>query len=94
MKNLIILSCVVLLSACATPTPVPQDIKDKVAVIPAEELPRNRSLEQMRCPKSRYHSFDKLMECKTAIRRDLAARKIMREENEVLEEQKNEQTKN
>lgn len=94
MKKFALLLCVVSLSACATPTPIPQTVKDKVALIPAEELPRNTSLEQTRCPKSRYHSFDKRMECKISVRRDLAARKMMREQNIAIEEQKNETIEN
>ncbi len=94
MRIFLALSCAVFLAACATPAPIPQGIKDKVAQIPAEDLPRNTSLEKTRCPKSRYHTFDKRMECKISVRRDLAARKMMREENTAIEEQKNEQTKN
>lgn len=94
MKKFALLLFVVSLSACATPTPISQTVKDKVALIPEEELPRNTSLEQTRCPKSRYHSFDKRMECKISVRRDLAARNMMREQNTAIEEQKNETIKN
>ena len=94
MKKFALLVSAISLSACATPTPISQMVKDKVALIPAEELPRNTSLEQTRCPKSRYQSFDKRMECKVSVRRDLAARKMMREQNTILEEQKNETVKN
>lgn len=94
MKKFAVLIFVVSLSACATPTPIPQEVKDKVALISVEELPRNTSLEQTRCPKSRYHSFDKRMECKISVRRDLAARKMMREQNTIVEEQKDETVKN
>lgn len=94
MRNFIILSSVILLSACATPTPVTQDIKDKVAQISTDDLPRNSTLEQTRCPKSRYHTFDKRMNCKIAVRRELAARQMMREESIAIEEKKNEQTQN
>jgi hypothetical protein len=94
MRNFIILSSVILLSACATPTPITQEIKDKVAQMSADDLPRNSTLEQTRCPKSRYHTFDKRMNCKIAVRRELAARKMLREESIAIEEKKNEQTQN
>jgi hypothetical protein len=94
MKNFIVLSSIVLLSACATPTPIPKDVKDKVAQISTDDLPRNSSLEQTRCPKSRYYSFDKRMDCKISVRRELAARQMMREQNTAIEESKNETIKN
>lgn len=94
MKKFIVLSSVILLSACATPTPIPQEVKDKVAQISTDDLPKNSSLEKTRCPRSRYHSFDKRMDCKIAVRRELAARQMMREENTAIEEKKNEQTQN
>ncbi|QQG36798.1 MAG: hypothetical protein HYS17_03240 [Micavibrio aeruginosavorus] len=99
MKKIALILCIGFLSGCATPTPIPQDIKDKVAQLPTDDLPRNSSLEQTRCPKSRYHSFDKRMACKNEVRRELAARKIMREQKDTLEqnntkEQSNEAIKN
>ncbi|HBR68080.1 MAG TPA: hypothetical protein DEA55_01755 [Rhodospirillaceae bacterium] len=94
MKNFIVLFSIILLSACATPTPIPQDVKDKVAQISTDDLPRNSSLEQTRCPKSRYRSFDKHMDCKISVRRELAARQMMREQNTAIEESKNETIKN
>ena len=94
MKNFIILSGVILLSACATPPPIPQEVKDKVAQISTDDLPRNSSLEKTRCPKSRYHTFDKRTDCKIAVRRELAARQMMREENTAIEGKKNEQIQN
>ncbi len=94
MNKFTLLIGVCLLSACATPTPVPQEVKDKVAQISTDDLPRNSSLEQTRCPKSRYHSFDKRMDCKISVRRELAARQMMREQNTAIEESKNETIKN
>ncbi len=94
MKKFILLSGIIFLSACATPTPIPQDITDKVAQIPADDLPRNTSLEKTRCSKARYHSFDKRMDCKIEVRRELAARKMMREQKTALEEQSHETIKN
>lgn len=86
MRNYVLITCVGLLSACASFTPIPQEIKDKVAQIPAEDLPRNSSIEQMRCPKSRYPLLDKRMECHTEVRRNRAARIMMNEQKEQAEQ--------
>jgi len=99
MRNYALIACVSLLSACSSFTPIPQEIKDKVAQIPAEDLPRNSSIEQMRCPQSRYPLLDKRMECKTEIRRYRAAKIMMNEQKEQAEqnmtkEQDNETIKN
>lgn len=99
MKNFSLLLCVTILGACATPTPIPQDIQDKVALIPAEELPKNRHLEKTHCPKHLNQGFDKRRECQVAIRRELAARDMMREQKEQAEqgnmkEENNENIKN
>ena len=82
MKKLLLLITVTALSACATPTPIPPEIKAEVAKTPLEDLPVYSSIEQQRCPKSRYVSLDKRLDCKHEVRRELAARKIMRETNE------------
>ncbi len=82
MKKMILILCVGFLTGCATPTPIPQEVKDKAALIPASDLPQNSHLEKRQCSKRRYHSFEKRMECKETVRRELAARQIMREQNE------------
>lgn len=98
MKNIaVLLFSLGILSACAV-TPIPQDIKDRVAMIPAEELPRNPQLERSHCPIP-HHSFNKREECREAVRRNLAAWKMMREQNntpkqENIEEQSDETIKN
>ncbi len=94
MNKFTLLIGLILLSACATPAPIPQEITDKVAQMQTDDLPRNSNLEQTRCPKSRYHSYDKRMDCKISVRRELAARKMMREQNTAIEESKNETIKN
>lgn len=94
MNKFTLLIGVSLLSACATPTPIPQEVTDKVAQMQTNDLPRNSHLEQTRCPKSRYQSFDKRMDCKISVRRELAARQMMREQNTAIEESKNETIKN
>lgn len=94
MNKFTLLIGVIFLSACATPTPIPQEVTNKVAQISVDDLPRNSSLEQTRCPKSRYQSFDKRMDCKISLRRELAARQMMREQNTAIEESKNETIKN
>ncbi len=98
MKKFILLASIAVLGACATPTPIPPEIKAAVDKIPVNQLPVYASIEQQRCPKSRLMSFNKRMECKHEIRRELAARKMMREQNEAIEqknvkEQNNEPTK-
>lgn len=82
MKKLNLLICVALLSACATPTPIPQDIQDKVALIPAEDLPKNKHLEKTHCPKHLNQGLDKRRECQLELRRELAARDMMRQQKE------------
>lgn len=86
MKKLNLLICVALLSACATPTPIPQDIKDKVALIPLEDLPKNSALEKTHCPKHLNPTFDKKRECKISLRRELAAKEMMRQQKEQTEQ--------
>ena len=86
MKNFSLLLCVTILGACATPTPIPQDIQDKVALIPAEDLPKNKHLEKTHCPKHLNIGFDKRRECQVAVRRELAARDMMREQKEQAEQ--------
>lgn len=87
MRKLTLLLCVGLLSACVTPTPIPQDIQDKAAQIPQEDLPKNFHLEKSRCPSVRSHAFDKRMECKETVRRELAAREMMRKQNDAMEQE-------
>lgn len=95
MKKFALLLCTSLLGACATSTPIPQEIKDKVAQIAVDDLPRNSSLEQTRCPKSRYpYSTRKRMDCKISVRQNLAAKQMMREQNISIKEQIDETIKN
>lgn len=85
MKKIVLLASIAVLGACTTPTPIPSEIKAAVAKTPVEDLPMYASIEQQRCPKSRYMSFDKRRECKHEVRRELAAREMMREQNEAIE---------
>jgi hypothetical protein len=87
MKKLAILLCVVILGGCVTPMPIPPETKAAVDRIPVEDLPIYASTEQQRCPKSRYMSFDKRRECKYEVRREIAARKMMREQSETIEKE-------
>jgi hypothetical protein len=66
-----------MLSACSTLTPMPSEIKAEVAAKPIEDLPTYISIEQLRCPKSRYFQVDKRMECRHKIRREIAERQLM-----------------
>lgn len=81
MKKSLLL-VVFIVSACAAPQPIPLEIKAETEKIPLENLPVYASIEQQRCPKSRYPSLEKRLNCKQEVRRELAARKIMRETNQ------------
>ncbi len=99
MKNYILVACVALLSACISLTPIPQDIKEKIAVIPVKDLPRAGGIEKMRCPKSRYTSLNKYKKCITEVRRNHAAITMMNAQKEqakqnMTKEQQNETVKN
>ncbi|MCB1681029.1 MAG: hypothetical protein H6858_03440 [Rhodospirillales bacterium] len=80
MKKSLLLAALIL-SACAAPRPIPPEIKAKVQAMPQENLPVYASIEQQRCPKSRYPSLETRLDCKHEVRRELAARRIMRELN-------------
>lgn len=80
MKIFIFFICVMVLSGCATPEPIPPDIRAAVEKTPIDDLPVYSSIEQQRCPKARYPSFDKRRECKYEVRRKLAALELMREQ--------------
>lgn len=79
MKEYLLLIPIVMLSACSTLTPIPPEIKAEVAAKPIGELPVHLSIEQLRCPKSRYFQVDKRMECRYEIRREIAERKLMQD---------------
>lgn len=85
MKNFALLFCVALLSACATPQTISPEIQEKVALIPAEELPKNQQLEKTHCPKHLNPGFNKMRECKISLRREYAARELMRQQKTKTE---------
>lgn len=88
MKKFVLLASISVLGACTTPTPIPPEIKATVDKTPVDQLPVYASIEHQRCPKSRYNSLNRRTECKHQIRRELAARKMMREQNEETEQKK------
>lgn len=88
MRKFILLSSIAILGACTTPQPIPPEVRAAVDKMPVEELPVYASIEQQRCPKSRYPSFNKRRECKYEIRRENAAREMMREQANQVSPQK------
>lgn len=94
MRLLLSLSSALLLAACTASSPVPQTIQNKVAEIPAEDLPRQSHSQQPACNKPRYQAYDKHADCKIAARRDVAARQMMRDTPSINKELKNDTTKN
>lgn len=74
MKKFFLLAFLIL-SACAAAQPIPPEIKAEAEKIPLENLPVYASIEQQRCPKSRYPSLEKRLVCKQEVRRELAAKK-------------------
>lgn len=79
MKKYLLLILTTMLSACSTLIPIPPDIREEIAAKPIGELPIYSSIEQIRCPKSRYFQIDERMECKLKIRREIAERKLMQD---------------
>ncbi len=87
MKKILLPLALLMLSACATPAPVPPDIRAAVAKIPPEKLQAYPITEQQRCGPNR-HSFNNYSpsqrrECKYRIRREKAERKLMAEREAV-----------
>lgn len=77
-RYLLIFGCMVL-SGCATPQPIPQDIKNAVGKMPVENLKAYPIIEQQRCGAKLYTLERKRQECKYQIRREKAERKMMEE---------------
>ena len=82
MKFAAIIVAIGFLTACAPVSPVPPEITAKVAKTPIEDLPVYASIEQQRCPKARFSSYQKKRECAYSVRRELAARDIMKNQNQ------------
>ena len=83
MKKILFILGLLAFSACATPPPIPPDIKAAVAKIPVEDLQTYPITEQERCGPSR-HSFynyspSQRQACKIRIRREKAERKMLEE---------------
>lgn len=78
MKTLSLLTIVVLLfgagTAHAEVTYTPEQIK---------EMPRFSSIENQRCPKSRYQSIKKRLECKHEVRIEIFEKRQRREGSEL-----------
>ena len=82
MKYAAIIVAIGFLTACAPVSPVPPEITAKVAKAPIEDLPIYASIEQQRCPKANFSSYQKKRECTYAVRRELAARDMMKNQNQ------------
>ena len=52
-----------------------------------KEMPRFSSIEQQRCPKSRYPSVKKRLECKHEVRVEIFEKRQTRENAKTLENQ-------
>ena len=82
MKYAAIFVAIGFLTACAPITPIPPEITATVAKKPIEDLPVYASIEQQRCPKAHFSSYQKKRECVHAVRRELAARDMMKNPNQ------------
>lgn len=67
MKIILLLAAILGLSACAA-TP------NSTAEHGAKPMKQYTSIEQVRCPKARYHSVKKRLECKQEVRAELNAK--------------------
>lgn len=76
------LAVMIMLAGCATVAPVSPEVKEKVERMPVDELPIYASIEQQRCPKAKFTSSVEKMECKYEVRRELAARDLMKKQAE------------
>ena len=86
MKYVAIIVAIGFLAACAPISPIPPEITAKIAKTPIEDLPVYASIEHQRCPKPRLHSPQKRTECRQAVRREIAARDMMKTQNQKIYE--------
>ena len=78
MRYIIVCLSLGLLVACTPVQTIPPEITAAVAKKPIEDLPVYASIEQQRCPKAKFSSYQKKAECTHAVRRELAARNMMK----------------
>tara|TARA_B100000029_G_C16720718_1_gene646883 strand:- start:8 stop:247 length:240 start_codon:yes stop_codon:yes gene_type:complete len=64
MKIIMLFAAALSLSACAATT-------NSTAENGAKPMKQYASIEQVRCPKARYHSVKKRLECKQKVRAEL-----------------------
>lgn len=82
MKYIIAFLSLGLLAACTPVQTIPPEITAAVAQKPIEDLPVYASIEQQRCPKAKFSSYQKKAECTHAVRRELAGRDMMKSQKQ------------